>query len=216
MRNGNGNGNGKRLGVLGGMGPAASLLFYGMVIEHTVACRDQEHIDMIILSHATMPDRTEMLGLGRGAELLARIVEDALALERCGADALAITCNTSHVLADAIQAAINVPLINMVKEAVAECAAIHERRPAKIAVLGTDGTIKAGMYQREMEAAGLLPHVPSPEGQKLVMRMIYDGVKRGGAVDYGDLAAVEKELREAGCDGAIMACTEMSVLKDRF
>jgi aspartate racemase len=206
----------KKIGVLGGMGPAATLLFYRMVVEHTLARSDQEHIDMILLNHASMPDRTLCLRSGRRAELLEKLTEDARTLEACGADCVVIPCNTSHTLADEIQAAIRVPLINMVREAVKTCAPRLEKTGGRIGILATDGTVEGGIYQRELEKAGFLPYAPSPESQRLLMRMIYEGVKKGCAVDREDFARVDRELREAGCAGAIVACTELSILRDAF
>jgi aspartate racemase len=213
----------KKLGIIGGMGPAASLLFYEMVIKNTAASRDQEHIDMVILNHATIPDRTEALAGGGRGELLAKLTEDAKTLEAIGADALAITCNTSHVLAGEIAASVNIPLINMVKEAASEArrrfAGKFENgngEAAKIANLATDGTINSKIYQEEHERAGLRPYVPTAESQRLIMSLIYDGVKAGGKICIYDCKNIEDELNSAGCAGAILACTELSVLKEKY
>ncbi|MDR2295266.1 MAG: amino acid racemase [Clostridiales Family XIII bacterium] len=205
-----------KIGVMGGMGPAASALFYRMTVEHTKALRDQDHLDMILLSHASMPDRTEALLEDRRAELLDLLLTDARMLEGCGARAIAIPCNTSHVLAEEIQAGIGVPLINMVTESVLECAARLADRPARVAVLATDGTVRAGLYRRALEAHGIEPWLPPGEIQELVMQLIYDGVKKGGIVDYEDFRTIERALARAGCDAALLACTELSVLKEAF
>ena len=204
-----------KLGVLGGMGPEASVLFYSMVVRHTVASKDQDHIDMVIYNHATMPDRTSMIIEGNIDVLKGKLVADAKALEAFGADCLFITCNTTHVAADEIQSEINIPLINMIREAARECAALYARRPVKIAVLATDGTIGSRLYQDELEKIGFKSYVPSVDNQDLVMKLIYS-VKAGEAIDINDLAIIETELREAGCDAAILGCTELSVLRDRF
>ncbi|MDR0424028.1 MAG: amino acid racemase [Clostridiales Family XIII bacterium] len=206
----------KKLGVIGGMGPAATLMFYDMMIRHTAAGCDQEHIDMVILNHASMPDRTKLLKEGRGAELLSQLSDDARMLEACGVDAVLMTCNTSHVLAGEIQAAIGVPLLDMIDAAVREYAGLHGASPAKAAVLATDGTIESGVYQRALGRAGVPAYVPSQGSQRLIMKLIYDGVKGGGELDIGDFRRVEAELAEAGCGGAILACTELSVLKRRW
>ncbi|MDR3294281.1 MAG: amino acid racemase [Clostridiales Family XIII bacterium] len=206
----------KKIGVIGGMGPAATLLFYQMVIEHTAACNDQQHIDMILLNHASMPDRTRALREGRRQELLEKLIEDARTLESCGADGIVITCNTSYTLADEIQAGIGVPLLHMIREAARESASRFDGQSAKIAILATDGTVESGIYQREVEKTGLTSYVPSVKNQRLVMKLIYDGVKSGGVIDFADFTGIERELEEAGCDGAILACTELSVFKERF
>jgi aspartate racemase len=205
----------KTLGVVGGMGPAASLLFYDMIIKHTAASCDQQHIDMIILNHASMPERTQALREGRRDELLAKLVHDAQMLEKCGADGFVITCNTSHALAEEIQAAVSIPLISIIAEAARECADSH-RPGAKIAVLATDGAIGSGIYQKELEHRGLGAYIPTPEAQRWVNKIIFDGVKGGGKLSLDDFKPVEEELISAGCDGAIMGCTELSVFKEHF
>jgi aspartate racemase len=205
-----------KIGVIGGMGPAASALFYRMTVEHTKAVRDQDHLDMILMSHASMPDRTEALLGGRREELLALLLADARMLERCGAGAIAIPCNTSHALADEIQADIGIPLLNMPAEAARACAEALAERPARVAVLATDGTIRAGVYQRELEKYDIEPWLPSEAMQRLVMKLIYDGVKGGGGVELADLLTIEDAISRAGCAAAIMACTELSVIKERF
>jgi aspartate racemase len=207
-----------RIGVIGGMGPAASALFYRMTVEHTKARRDQDHIDMILLSHASMPDRTAALLGGRRDELLASLLEDARLLERCGARAIAIPCNTSHALADEIGAGINVPLINMVEDAARECAARFAGAGGRgrVAVLATDGAVRTGVYSRALEKRGIEAWLPPAEIQRVVMGLIYDGVKNGGAVDPDDVSAVERAAKAAGCGAALMACTEMSVVKERL
>ncbi|MDR1206570.1 MAG: amino acid racemase [Peptococcaceae bacterium] len=214
----------KTLGVIGGMGPAASLLFYSMIIDHTAAYSDQQHIDMIILNHASMPERTKALQEGGRDGLLSKLIRDAQMLEKCGADGFVITCNTSHALADEIQSAVNIPLLNIVTVAVEECADRHRRgkkrapenRDVKIAVLATKGAIGAEIYQKEMERRDISVYIPTPQSQQLVHKIIYDDVKGGGALSLSGFKPVEDELISAGCDGAIMGCTELSVFKEHF
>jgi aspartate racemase len=207
--------NNVKLGILGGVGPESSALFYSMVVRHTLVSKDQDHIDMIIYNHATIPDRTSMISNGRIDVLKELLITDAKALESFGADCLIITCNTSHVVADEIQAKISIPLINMPREAVAECSALYSRETAKIAVLATDGTIGSSLYQNELGKAGIESYIPCAKNQALVMKLIY-AVKAGIEIDISDLAIVEEELRKEDCRAAILGCTELSILKNRY
>lgn len=206
----------KILGVLGGMGPLATQLFYKMVIEKTDAKCDQEHLNMIILSHATMPDRTREILEGRSGELLNLLQKDAQMLEMGGAGVIAIPCNTSHVLLPELQESTGVPIVNMVEETAAHVAGTFPEKGLKIAVLATDGTVKMGLYQKALEKAGFTPVIPSAESQKLVMKIIYDGVKNGGTIDFADFLAVQKEIFEQECKAAILACTELSCFKEMY
>lgn len=206
----------KVLGVLGGMGPLATQLFYRMIIEKTDANCDQEHLNMIILNHATMPDRTKEILGGRTEELFELLLEDAQMLEKNGAGVISIPCNTSHVLADRLQENVGIPIINMVEETVKHIVGTFPETDLRIAVLATDGTINTGLYQKALERAGITPVVPGPESQKLVMKIIYDGVKNGGAIDFSDFLAVQKEIFGQDCRAAILACTELSCFKEMY
>jgi len=213
-------GNGRKvLGVLGGMGPLATQMFYGMIIEKTEAKCDQNHLNMIILSHASMPDRTEAIREGRVEELFRIMLADARTLEKDGAGVIAIPCNTSHVLYDRLQAGVGIPIINMVEETAARIAETFRETGSsggKVAVLATDGTISMGLYQKALEKAGCTPVIPGPESQKLVMKIIYDGVKSGGEIDYTDFLTIQEEIYGQGCRAAILACTELSCFKARY
>ena len=210
------NDNKKVLGVLGGMGPLATQLFYKMIIERTEAHCDQEHLNMLILSHATMPDRTKEILEGRTEELFELLLKDAKMLESNGAGVIAIPCNTSHVLIDRLQAGIGIPIINMVEETVAHIADTVKGNDLKVAVLATDGTINTGLYQKALERAGITPVIPSPQSQKLVMKLIYDGVKNGGEIDFSDFLTIQDEISGQECQAAILACTELSCFREMY
>ena len=206
---------GKILGVIGGMGPLATQLFYRQVIDQTEAGSDQEHINMILLNHATMPDRTQAILSGQVEELYEKLLFDARTLEGMGAAAIAIPCNTSHYYVDRMQEELSIPILHMIREAAAEVAN-NPKKIQRVGILATTGTIQSGMYQEACRKAGLSPFVPSPAGQELVMKIIYDGVKNGGEIDYNDFISIEGELAAGGCQGALLACTELSCFKEMY
>ena len=108
----------EKLGVIGGMGAEATSYYYDQVVRHTAAACDQEHIDMVVLSKSTMPDRTLAIKTGEHAKLLATMKECAQALESLGCAHIAIPCNTSHYFYDQIQSFTKVPIIHMPRESV--------------------------------------------------------------------------------------------------
>lgn len=205
----------KALGVIGGMGPLATQLFYKMVIENTEAHTDQEHINMVILNHATMPDRTQAIMNDTLEDLMERLTDDAAVLEKFGADYIAIPCNTCHVLIDRLQEKTHIPIINMIKATVKKVRETYGEG-ARVGIMATDGTVKMGLYQKECLAQGLVPVIPDADNQKRVMKIIYDGVKDGGPIDYADFEAIEAQFREEHCDCAVMACTELSCFKEQY
>lgn len=201
------------VGILGGMGSAASEAFYRMTIEMTDAARDQDHVNMVIYNDAGMPDRTKAILEKNYDEICGRLLCSIRKLEGFGCEAVGITCNTAHFFIDMLEKEINIPVLHMVRETVKR---IFKKYPGgRIAVLATDGTIKTGFYQKYMEEAGLEPFIPGRDLQAKVMYEIYDRIKRGKEADMGVWGEISREVREADCAGALLGCTELSVIKEQ-
>lgn len=199
------------IGIIGGMGPMASQLFYKMVTEHTAAERDQDHIDLILLSDASMPDRTAAILSGQYEGPYEQLLSDARLLEQCGCTAIAITCNTAHFFADMIADKIGIPILHMIRET---AAALAGRCPGGVVgVMATDGTVQTGLYQKALTERSLTPWTPPAEIQKEVMHQIYDRVKKGLPCDQESWTRIEAAYRQAGCAAVVLACTELSVIK---
>lgn len=203
----------KKLGVIGGMGPEATSFFYARVIARTKALCDQEHIDMVILSHATIPDRTRAILSGEKEEFLKKITEDTLILEKLGVSNIAIPCNTSHYFLDEIQASTKVPVINMIEESVKAVLAEYPQTK-KIGIMGTDGTIQSGIYDRVCRKYGVVSVILPKMMQKEVMSLIYDDIKQGKTGDPKKFDKAYNSLMKQECDAIILACTELSVFKE--
>ena len=151
-----------KLGVIGGMGPKATQLFMGMVIDKTNADKDQDHIPMVILNDTTIPDRTSAILKKDEGTVLDKLVEDAKILEATGCSVIAVPCNTSHYFIDKVQSEVSIPIINMIKETVKY---IYNQKKdiKKIAVLATDGTISVRVYQKELELLDIESYIPSKD-----------------------------------------------------
>ena len=137
----------KVLGVLGGVGPLATIYFADLVIKMTDAKTDQEHIAMVILNHASIPDRTEYILDNTKPNPLPVMVADAKRLQNDGCDYIVIPCNTAHYFFDEIQKSVDVPIINILEETVSYA----ERTVPNLKCLGilaTKGTIISGAYQK--------------------------------------------------------------------
>ncbi len=200
------------LGVIGGMGPEASAYFYNQIVRHTCADSDQSHLDMVILSCASMPDRTGAILSGDHEQLLATMRSCLKKLEACGATQIAIPCNTSHYFYNDIQRMSSIPIIHMPRETIRT--ACEEHGAQRIGILGTDGTVTSGVYAWECERFGAECIVPSPEAQRDVMSLIYDDIKAGREPDRQKFDRAASQLLERGCDTLILACTELSILKE--
>lgn len=158
-----------------------------------------------------MPDRTRAILSGDTEEVYRRLLAGGRLLEREGCTVLAIPCNTSHYFADRLQGELRIPLLNMVR---LSAAAMGKRGCKRVGILATDGTARAGIYQRELASQGMDGILPGEKAQGLVMSIIYDEIKRGEQGSREKFAAIDRELRAKGCDGAVLACTELSVYRD--
>ncbi len=197
------------LGILGGLGPYASAYFYELITTHTKAERDQDHIDIILSSRSSTPDRTDFI-LGKTDDSpLPMMIRDAKALENFGATAIVIPCNTAHYFIREVRRAVSVPVPSIITET-----ALHLKRTGvkKAAILATTGTLAAGSYQEELTTMGLDYMTPDKTGRELLMEIIYQDVKKGHIPPMEKLYRVTEPLFADGCDCAILACTELSLL----
>ncbi|WP_101773045.1 cysteate racemase [Peptostreptococcus faecalis] len=201
---------GKTVGVLGGLGPMATVYFYDLVVEMTEASIDQEHVDMIIINRATTPDRTAYIVGKSDDSPLDQIVEDAKRLEAAGVDFIVLTCNTAHYFYEEISKSVNVPLLNMVEETVQH--AIDDGHK-KIGILATTGNIQTKLYQNMCEAKKVDYYVVDEEIQNKVMKIIYEDVKAGKKANMNTFNEIIDDLKSNGCDCAILGCTELSIIK---
>lgn len=178
------------------------------IIEYTDAPDDEGHIRIFIDCNPSIPNRTKAI-FGEGESPVPFIADSAAKLESMGAELLLLPCNTSHYYFDEIKAQCRVPLLNMV-EITSEQAA---RRGAKrAAILATDGTVKTGVYQKALEAAGIEALIPDGKSQRDVMKIIYDGVKAGNrSFDPSGFMDTVAMLRGRGADTFILACTELPI-----
>lgn len=200
----------KTVGVLGGLGPMATVYFYELVVDMTQASRDQEHVDMIVINRATTPDRTAYIVRESEDSPLEYIIEDAKRLESIGVDFLVLTCNTAHYFHEKINNSVSIPLLNMIEETVDYAI---DQNHKKIGILATTGNIKTGLYQEMCKRKGIEYYILDDENQKKVMKIIYEDVKAGKAADMDMFNEVVEVLKENDCDGAILGCTELSLIK---
>lgn len=205
----------KILGVLGGVGPLATIYFADLVVKMTDAKTDQEHIAMVILNHSSIPDRTDYILDKTKPNPLPVMIKDAKLLEDDNCDFIVIPCNTAHYFYDEIQKSINIPIINILEETVCYC---EKTIPniKKIGVLATVGTLKSKAYQNIIEKHGIECVVPSAEDQESLMNIIYNQVKAGEKVDIFEFHRIIGEMKKQGSDAVVLGCTELSVIKKDF
>ncbi len=203
------------LGILGGMGPAATADFLRKIVERTQAQRDQDHIPIVVCSVPQVPDRSAAI-LDGGPSPLPAMLRGVRTLEAAGAAAIAIACNTAHYWIDDLQRATAVPILHIADAVVRELDAI-DPRPHGVGLVATRGTLHAGFYQRRLGAAGHRCLASTPEElDELVMPGI--GLVKGGRIDEGArlLHTAVRQLADRGAQAVVLACTEVPVALDRL
>ncbi|HJV03539.1 MAG TPA: amino acid racemase [Burkholderiaceae bacterium] len=191
------------LGVLGGMGPAATVDFLAKFVALTPAQRDQEHLPVLTTMAPHIPDRSSAI-LGQGPSPLPVLLRELDKLVAGGASAIAIPCNACHHWYEALQAACPVPILHI---ATATMAAL-EPGPDPVVILATRGTLHSGFYQRQLHSAGHAWGVPDEAGQQQVDRVIAL-VKAGAVEEAGRVLATLWQPWASQAGQLILACTEI-------
>lgn len=205
--------NAPRLGILGGLGPMSTVRFCELLIERTAALCDADHIDMLISSRATTPDRTAFI-LGRSThDPLPVMVEEAERLVRGGVDLIVIPCNTAHYFYNGLCEQIKVPMINIIEETVLHLKLLGVKR---FGLLATEGTVASRAYERICERHGLICTVPTNEEQATISSMIYNDIKQNRNPDLDRFLEISKRLLASGCERLVLGCTELSLLKKQL
>ena len=198
------------LGVLGGLGPMSTVYFCELLNLHTKASCDGDHIDMLISSRASTPDRTDFI-LGRSQnDPLPVMLGEAARLEAAGVDLIVIPCNTAHYFYDGLARECHVPVLNIIRETVLHLKACGV---TDFGLLATEGTVKSGAYERVCREVGIRCLTPTEEEQAVISHIIYDCVKQNKPVDMAAFRELAYTLRARGCQRLVLGCTELSLLK---
>jgi len=205
-----------RLGIVGGVGPAATVDFLAKIVRHTEAKQDQDHLPLIVEHNPQIPDRTGHL-LDGSADPTIPLYAACKKLEQAGAAAIAIPCNTAHAFVERIQPHLAIPILNMLEETASRLVG-HRPQLHAVGLLATSGTVRSGLYHRALERVGRTCLVPEPAEQEVVMQVIYGprGVKAAFDREHcrRQLAEVVDHLRRAGAQAFILGCTELPLVID--
>lgn len=196
-----------RIGVFGGMGPAATVDFMDKLVQLTPARRDQDHLPVVVASLPHVHDRSRAI-LGVGPDPLPQLLEGIDFLNRAGVGLIAIPCNSSHHWYPEMSARSSVPILHIAQTCVA---AIRREAAAKVAVFATQGALASSFYQRALDERGIAYGVPDKAAQAHVsdcIRLIKAGeLKEGGAA----LGRALADAKGHGATAVIMGCTEIPI-----
>jgi aspartate racemase len=197
------------IGVLGGMGPAATGDLFLKIVAETPAEADQDHIPVIVYSDPRVPDRTEAL-LYKGEDPVPWLVRGARQLERMGVSFIVIPCNTAHAFLERVEPEIGIPVLSMI-DATAESISAQFPRARRVGLLATTGTIEAGIYQAALRRRGLEAIVPDDERQEHCVMPAIRAVKANNRHESVTSRLVEaaESLEQRGAHLILAACTEI-------
>lgn len=201
------------IGVLGGMGPLATADFFQKVLAATPACRDEDHVPMLIASDPRIPPRPPAILEGGASPLAAlRTLRDRLV--EAGATALAMPCNTAHYWYGELVQDCPVPFLSIID---ASCAELVPLAPpgARIGIIATRATLATHTFQARLDEAGFASVVPDDAAMATTVLPAIDLVKAGRTREAGELLEpAVANLLHAGASAVLLACTEVPIALD--
>ncbi len=194
------------VGVLGGMGPLATVDFMQKIIHATPASRDQDHVPLIVHAIPQIPDRATAVLSGRDDPFPA-LLHGLETLEQAGAGLVVIPCNTAHAWFDRLAAMTGVPMLHIADAVRADL----ERSAGTVGLMATEATVRAGFYQRYLTEADRTVLVPSPGIQATITETI--GLVKAGDRDAATalMAAACRDMLDLGAQRLLLACTELPI-----
>lgn len=195
------------VGILGGMGPAATVDLYSKLIAATPATTDQEHLRVMIWADPTVPDRTAAIA-GDGEDPTPKLVAGVQHLKDAGAEFYVAACNGAHAFLPQVREQVDLEYLSIVDVAAEHIEALPFASAAGL--LATDATLTSGLYQEALRARGISPVLPAEGHQRVVMEAIY-AVKAGNLTESlrERLAEVVDALAAEGADVVVGGCTEI-------
>ena len=202
-------------GVLGGMGPLATVDFMSMVIDHCPIVTEEDHVRLLVDQNPHIPNR-QIVSNNKSKKVGSMLAEGARKLESAGVDFIVMPCNTAHMFSDEIKVAINIPFIHIVKETINE---ITEYFPDKLSVgiMATTACLNAKIYQEGLNHKMKTCILPDNHHQDECMKGIFS-IKEGSEISDAavTLASVANHLIDKGAEIIIAGCTEIPlVLEDK-
>lgn len=201
------------LGVIGGMGPMATSYLFELIIKMTKADCDADHLEVIIYNCPGVPDRTKYI-LGESEDSpLPKMMEVAHLLEQQQVACIAIPCMTAHYFHEELSK-VQVPIIHGIRKT---AQVLKEAGIQKVGIMATDGTIRSGIFQKEIEDFGMEAILPDTENQRTIMKMIYEDVKAGKMPDLAEFMQVKDHfIKDHGAQAVVLGCTELSLIKKAY
>ena len=201
----------KIIGILGGMGPEATIDLFYKIIKFTPSEKDQDHLRIIIDNNPKIPDRTAAI-LGKGEDPLPALQKSARNLEKAGVDFIIIPCNTAHYFLSQIQKSVKIPILNMIEETAKET----QKRISpiqKVGLLASIGTYKTEIYHQHFKKYNIEIISPEEKDKEKVLKVIH-AVKAGNLSEKikKNILKIAQKLIDKRAEAIITGCTEIPLI----
>ena len=196
----------KTIGIIGGMGPLATVDLFRKIVTMTEANSDNDHIHILIDNYTAIPDRTNYI-LGHGEDPKKYLIKSALKLEVMGADVIIMACNTAHYFYDEMEKYIHIPFINMIEEVAKKI----NPQIRKVGLLATEGTCKVGIYDKVLNKYDIEVIKPNDTDQNIISDLIYSIKKGHKGCNLDHINSVLSHFKLQNIDTVILGCTELPI-----
>jgi len=198
------------VGILGGMGPEATVDLFAKIVRSTPVLKDQDHLRILIDNNPRIPDRQRAI-LENGPSPAPMLIETAKNLVAAGADFIVMPCNTAHYWIDEIRKAVTIPIVDIIEETAKEIVRSYPSMKT-VGIMAASGTVQSGLYQRRLRDVAIKAISPTDQDQAKLMQAIYS--VKAGDLSKSSVIAIEigQRLATAGAEGIIAGCTEVPLI----
>jgi aspartate racemase len=194
------------VGVLGGMGPYATLAFFKCILDNTPAQKDWDHLRVVIDNNPRIPSRTRAFLYGE-ADPVPMMVKSTNALRDAGADFVVLPCNSAHYFLPRLLKEVDIPFIDMIEQTCSNIVALHVK---KVGLLAGEVTVKARLYEQRLEEHGINV-LQVPDEEQPLVRSVIEDVKQNVItnVTHMNIQSLVSGLERRGAEAVILGCTEL-------
>lgn len=199
----------RTLGLIGGMSAESTVLYYQHLNRLARERLGGLHSARLVMVSIDFAPLAAMQARGEWDAAGAMLAAEARRLEAAGAEAILICANTMHMVAEAVQGAVGVPVLHIAEATAGRLKAAGVRRPL---LLATRFTMEKAFYRDRLAQAGIEAVVPAEDDRERLHAIIYDELCQGIVSPAARAAVLEMIDRAQGVDGVIFGCTEIGLL----
>ncbi len=201
------------LGIIGGLGPMATVHLLELLVNISNVQVDQEHLNSLVYNLPSIPDRTAYIKGESNEDPRIKMIEALKSMESQGADYVGIPCITAHCFFEELSSSIEIPIINIISETIDY---LKREKIKSVGIMATNGTIGIGIFQKYLEENNIKWYIPNEYYQEKVMDIIYKEIKASNYINLDKFNEVSDHLKELGSEKIILGCTELSLINKEY